>query len=138
MPAPANNKYHLVWNDEELDTLCNDFLDWAENEKDIHLAGFARRHKYVPSWVNRMAERHPKFAETLQEVQELLSRKIVNTSFYDKTANAYAGLRYLWQYDRKYREFLEWEAMISKEQPIKEENRGAFNDWLKQQKESKD
>lgn len=133
MAAEPGNKYAEVWTDEELSKLIEDLLDYAENAKSIHLAPWCRKHGFSQSWLHLTKKRHPILNEAVEKARELLSAKIVNSSFYGE-GNAVVGMAYLPVYDDEFRELLKWKAEIQKELPQKEQNKCSFNEWKEQQK----
>ncbi len=127
MAAEKNNRYAAKY-DDTVDELVEDLLDWAENAKDIHFSGWTRKHKKTRPWLHELAKSYPQIAEAKEEAAELLARKILNTSFYGG-GNANVGMQYLPVYDKDFRDLLKWKAEIAKEQPVKEDSKGVFNEW---------
>ncbi len=135
MAAAKGNDYAKKHTVKEIEKLSNDILDWAESAKDIHLAGWARKHKKTTPWTNWLANNYPIFKAAKDEALILLGRKILNASFYG-SGNASVGMGYLPIYDKDYRALLKWKAEISKEQPRTVDSKGAFNSWKNEQKKS--
>ncbi len=135
MPAEIDNKYACKYDDIEIEKLCSDLLDWAENAKDIHICGWTRKQKKTKSWLNWLSDHYPKFKEAKDEAMRLLGRKLLNASFYG-SGNATVGMGYLPVYDEEFRELLKWKAEISKDITYREQNRCIFNNELKKIKES--
>ena len=132
MSAPKKNRFAAKYDQGEIEKICDQLLDWAETAKSIHLSNFCRKIlKKSRKWLYETAEHYPLLKETIIEAKELISCKIVDASFYDKTVNAYAGLAYLPVYDSDYKDLLKWKAEISKEPPAKELNKEGFNEWLR-------
>lgn len=135
MVAAPNNQYARKYDDAEIDKLCDELIEWAKKEKDIHIIGFAIKKDKVPSWLNWMADNYPKFKKAKDDARSILGYKILKTSFYDKNVNAYVGMQYIGIYDQDFREFMKYKAEIQKDIATKDQNKCIFNDELKKMKE---
>ena len=136
MAAAKGNKYCQKWTPKLIDELCNDIQDYAENTRNAHFAAWARAKKKSPSWIIRMAEDYPQFAQAYEDAKTIMAAKLVNGSIYndDPKFNPVQAMAYMPVYNKEYRDFLKWKAEIAKEQPVKEENKSAFNQWKDEQK----
>lgn len=136
MAAEKNNKYSQKYTDKDIDALCESILNFAEKARSAHFATWTRSQGKVPSWLHDMIERYPKLAKAYEDAKGLMSCKLLNSSIYcdDKNFNSTHAMYYLPVYDKNLRDYLKWRAEISKEQPVKEENKGAFNSWAQEQK----
>lgn len=136
MAAAAGNKYNAKYSEEDIDLLCIELLDFAENHKSIHFAKFCRMKGFYKSWLLKMCDHHPKLKEAYDEAKELMAAKIGDLCFYDKESgvNANFGKDNLFRYDNEWVAHIKWRAEIQKEQPAKEENKSAFNQWKEEQK----
>lgn len=114
MPAEPNNQYARKYDEAEIEKLCTDLLEWSTNTKDIHFSGWAIKQNKSTSWINWLANTYPKFAETKEEAKARLARKILNSSFYDKSVNAYVGMQYIGIYDDQFKEFMKFKAQLQK------------------------
>ena len=143
MAAAKGNKYSQKYTPQMIKDLCESIISFAQQDRTVHFVEWTLKQGVTSyCWLNRMAERYPDFGDAYKMAKELMAEKLVKTSIYGHPTNNKFNATYAmeWKsvYSQEWKDYLEWKAMISKEQPIKEENKGAFNDWLKQQKESKD
>jgi hypothetical protein len=139
MAAAKGNKYtekrkvNPQYTEAQIAKLCEELLDYAENDKSIFFASFCRRKGHGRPWLAKLCDHHPKLKEAYAEAKALMAEKVGNLSFYDKTVNAYVGMKYLGVYDSEYRDYQKWLAEISKEQPMREQAKGLFNEWKEDQ-----
>jgi len=141
-----NRKEHPQYTPEQIQELADDLIEWADTAKDIHIAGFSRKHKKTTGWLHHLAETHEVMAKAKDEAMVLLGKKVLNSSFYG-TGNATVGMAYLPIYDKDFKALLEWKASLAKQssESIKttfDEMRKAITDgslleMLKQHDESK-
>ena len=136
MGAEKGNTYAQKYTEKDLEEIGELLLEFASDPEEVHWADFCRKYKKPISWLATMAERRPTFKKYYQLANELMAQKYVKACL-KNTWNPVFGEKYLPIYDAQYKALLREKAEMSKEQPIKEENKGAFNDWLRQQKESK-
>lgn len=142
MAAAKGNNYTLKrkvnpqHTEKQIETLCEELLDYAENNKSIFFVGFCRKKGFYKSWLLRLCDHHPKLKSAYDEAKELMAEKVGNLCFYDKESgvNASFGKDNLFRYDKEWVAHMKWKAEISKEQPRQEENKCAFNDWKNEQK----
>ena len=120
MVAAKNNDYTLnrkvspQYTKKQIEELAEDLLKWAESAKDIHMSGWARKHKKTPSWLHELARNHPEMKVAKDEAMILLGRKVLNSSFYGQ-GNATVGMAYLPIYDKDFKAMLEWKANLTKQ-----------------------
>ena len=131
-----NRKYHPQYTKEQVKHLCEELLEFAEQDKSIFFVTFCRRKGFYKSWLLKMCDHHPELKEAYEEAKELMAKKVGDLCFYDKESgvNANFGKDNLFRYDKEWVEHMKWKAEISKEQSQKEENKCSFNEWKQQQK----
>jgi hypothetical protein len=136
MAAAPNNKYSQIYTPEMIEELSNDIQEYAANTRNAHFAAWARGKGKSPSWIMRMSEDYPQFAQAYEDAKIIMSAKLVNGSIYndDPKFNPTQAMAYMPVYNREFRDFLKWKAEIAREQPSKEEAKAAINEYVEQQK----
>lgn len=137
MAAKKGNNYTLKRKvnpqrtEADIDKLCEELLDFAENNRSIHFAKFCRKKGFSKQWLLETCSRHPKLAAAYDEAKELMAAKVIDLSFYDKESgvNANFGEKNLFRYDKEWKEHLKWKASLSREQ--KDDSQLSFSDLLK-------
>jgi len=114
---------------EQIAIICEELLDYAENDKSIFFVGFCRKKGFYKSWLLRLCDHHPELKAAYDEAKELMSQKIGNLCFYDKESgvNANFGKDNLFRYDKEWVAHMKWKADIQKEQPREPQTQGIFN-----------
>jgi len=132
----ALRKNNKTYTDDEIDVLCEELLDFAENHKSIFFVKFCRMKGFSRQWLLNLCEHHSKLKETYSMARELMASKVGDLCFYDKESgvNANFGKDNLFRYDDEWVAHLKWKADIQKEQPREAENKCAFNEWSQKQK----
>lgn len=120
MAAPKGNRYaemrldNPAYTPEQIKELCEDLLNWAENEQDLRIIGWARKHERTKQWINHLANTYPEtFGVAHKHALELLGRKMLNSSFYGN-GNATVGMQYLPVYDLEFKAWLKEKAEMNK------------------------
>lgn len=142
MAAAKGNNYSALrknrptYTNKQIDELCDELIDFAENAKSIYFIKFCRKKGFSRQWLLNLSEHHPNLKEAYEIAKELMAAKVGDLCFYDKESgvNANFGKDNLFRYDKEWVAHMKWKAEISKEQPVKEENKSAFNAWLEAQK----
>ena len=132
MTAKKENRYAAKYDKGEMDKICEELLDWAENSRSIHFSNFCRKAlKKSRKWLYATAVHYPKLQETIEEAKELLAAKLVDACWHSSESgvNAAFGVQYLPIYDSEFKDLIKWKAEINKEQPTKDINREGFNEW---------
>lgn len=139
MAAAKGNKYtlkrkiHPQYTEKQIEALAEDLIEWADTAKDIHIAGWSRKHKKTTSWLHELCTTYPVLKAAKDEAMILLGKKVLNSSFYG-TGNATVGLAYLPIYDKDFKALLEWKAQIAKEIPSREESKSAISQYIEEMK----
>jgi len=142
MAAAKGNDYTLQrkvnpqYTQEQIEKLCEELLDYAENNKSIFFVGFCRKKGFYKSWLLRLCDHHPKLKEAYEEAKELMAEKVGNLCFHDKESgvNANFGKDNLFRYDAEWVAHMKWKAEIAREQPPKDESKAAINVYVDGQK----
>lgn len=135
MAPPLKNQNARKYEDKDIQELCKEIVEWAINEKDIHLIGYAIKKKKTPSWINWMVKRYPEFKKAKENATAILGYKILNASFFDKKVNAYVGMQYLGIYDQDLKDFMKFKASLQKDTASRDLNKCIFNEEVKKLKE---
>ena len=132
MGAPLNNKYPQKYTPQMIEDLCNELIDFAEEDGTVHFIEFARRKKKTQSWLNRMEEDYPEFKDAYTTAKELLAGKLVRTSIYGHPTNPnFNGTHAMsWKnvYSKVQQNYDKWKAEIAKEIPKQEECHAEFKE----------
>jgi hypothetical protein len=131
-----NRKWRPQYTEKQIEDICEELLDFAENDKSIFFVKFCRRKGFTKQWLLKMCDHHPLLALTYEFAKELMSAKIGDLCFNDKESgvNANFGKDNLFRYDKEWIAHMKWKADITKEPLMKEENKGLFNEWKEKQK----
>ena len=120
-PAPNGKKNYTMrrkknpqYTKEQIQELADDLIEWADTAKDIHIAGWSRKHKKTTPWLHELCKLHPQIAKAKDEAMVLLGKKVLNSSFYGQ-GNATVGMAYLPIYDKDFKALLEWKAKLSQQ-----------------------
>jgi len=116
MAAKKNNKYAAKYSEADIDNLCEELMDFAENHKSIFFVKFCRMKGFRKQWLGQMCDHHPKLKEAYAEAKELMAAKIGDLCLYDKESgvNANFGKDNLFRYDKEWKEHMKWKAEIAK------------------------
>lgn len=130
-------KWHPQYTEKQIDKLCEELIDFAENHKSIHFAKFCRKKKFTRQWLLETCKTHPELAHAYAEAKELMAAKILDLCFYDKESgvNANFGKDNLFRYDNDWNEHDKWKAEIAKEPVSEDKSKSAVLEYLKQQAE---
>ena len=118
MAAAKGNKYSQIYTPELIEQLCNELLDFAVEDKTVHFVEFARRKKKTQTWLNRMAEDYPQFAQAYEDAQELLATKLVRSSIYgdpiNEKFNGVHAMNWMRVYSKTYRNYEKHKAELAR------------------------
>jgi len=142
MVAEKGNTYAQKYTPQMIKDLCESIISFAQQDGTVHFVEWTLNQGVKSyAWINRMAERYPDFGESYKMAKELMANKLVKTSIYGHPTNNKFNATYAmeWKsvYSQEWKDYLEWKAMISKEQPKTEENKCIFNQVIKEIKDEK-
>jgi len=139
MAAAKGNRYAAKYDNGKMEVLIESLLDHCANAKSIHLASWCRSKGISKSWLSETAQHYPQLKEAMIVANELLSEKIVNTSFYGK-GNATVGMQYIGVYDTDFRKYQEWKEDIKHKELSEDEIRTVVKviDYSTHNKEKKE
>ena len=138
MAAAKGNKYSQKYTEKDIDNLCKTVIEFAQQDGTVHFVEWTLKQGVKAySWINKMAENYPKFAEAYKMAKELMANKLVKSSIYGHPTNNKFNPTYAmeWKsvYSQEWKDYLKWKADIQKEQVTKEESKGDFEKWAKEQ-----
>jgi len=133
MAAAKGNGYAKKFSDEDIQKIIDDLLDWAHNDNGIYIASYLyEKYKKHKGWLHDLARAYPQMNLAIKQCKDLIGAKIAYHCFLGDRNSSF-GEKILPLYDEDYKALLKWKAEIAKEQPMKEDNKGAFNQWKEQQ-----
>jgi len=100
---------HDALTEQDVQTLTDALLEWAELPDSVHLAGFSKKYKKTRTWLYDIAANHPTFDKALNTARDILSEKYVRNILFNQY-NATFGEKFLPTYDKEYKSLLEWKA----------------------------
>lgn len=123
--AAKGNDYNLLrkvnpqHTPESIAALCKSLIEFALEDGTVHFIEWTVcRQKKTSSWINRLADDYPEFADAYATARELMASKLVRSSIYGHPTNdKFNGNHAMeWKsvYSNEWKSLLKWKAEISK------------------------
>lgn len=129
--AHKGNKYSQKYTPQMIQDLCKSILEFAEEDGTVHFVEWSRRQQKSYSWLNRMCEDYPEFADAYKSSKELLAAKLVKTSIYghptNKNFNSVHAMEWKSVYSQEWKDYLKYKADIAKKDLSQQEIEAVVN-----------